>query len=89
MAPSDNTFEITAGTIDFGDRVVAVPQIAFAASQKGRPFKVLGAILIVAALAALGYEAVLGAGLSALKSGGYIVYFRHTATDSVDLAGRV
>lgn len=70
MAPSDNTFEITARTIDFGDRVVAVPQLTFAASRKGRPFKMLGIVVIAVALAGIGYEAVLGAGLSALKSGG-------------------
>ena len=70
MAPSDNTFEITARTIDFGDRVVAVPQLTFAASRKGRPFKMLGIVVIAVALAGIGYEAVLGAGLSTLKSGG-------------------
>lgn len=70
MAPNDNTFEITARTIDFGDRVVAVSHIAFAASQKGRPFKVLGVFLIAVAIAGIGYEALLGAGISTLNSGG-------------------
>lgn len=70
MALTDNIFQITSRTIDFGDRVVAVPQIAFAASRKGHPFKVLGVLLIVTAVALLAYEFVLGAGLTALKSGG-------------------
>ena len=63
-------FEITRQVINFGDRVVAVRHVTFAACRQGHPLRLPGAGLLMAALAGLGYEAVLGSGLSTLATGG-------------------
>ena len=66
----DSKFEITARTIDFGTRIVAVSQIVATGFTRGRPFFAPGLVLIVAALAVGAYDLVLGQGSVALRSGG-------------------
>ena len=70
MAHSEAKFQITAGVIDFGERVVAMRQVAFAACSRGYPFRWPGAVLLLLATAGIGWEVLLGDGLAALKSGG-------------------
>lgn len=70
MAERDTTFEINRDIIDFGDRVVAVRQIASVGCRRSHPLRLLGVALLLAACAGLAYEAVMTDGLAALRSGG-------------------
>ncbi len=70
MAQSDTTFEISRDVIDFGDRVVALRQIVVAECRRSHPLRPLGIALLLIAVAGLGYEALMGAGLPTLKAGG-------------------
>lgn len=70
MAKNEAKFQITAAVIEFGERVVAMRQVTFAACRRGYPFRWPGAVMLLVALAGIGWEAWLGNGLAALKSGG-------------------
>jgi len=62
--------EITARTLDFGARVVAVGHITSVTYTRGRPFMGPGLALIALALAGIGYEVALSKGLAAIQAGG-------------------
>ncbi len=70
MAESVTTFEINRDIIDFGDRIVAVRQIASAGCRRSHPVRLAGLGLMVFALAGLAYEAAMNDGMAALRTGG-------------------
>lgn len=70
MADTAHRFEITPKVIDFGNRVVALGHVTSAGFGNGHPFRLLGIVLVLAALGLVGNEVMSGKALTAIRSGG-------------------